>query len=102
MQTNLAKTETAIDSQNSKLGDQKKSLDTATTAGGEYNDQLAKIGRGVDFANTISSINSLADKIQNLASKAISASKAIWNMGADAGEWADTLTKAATTMGVDV
>ena len=94
--------QTRLQSVEGELGDQTTAFGDAQSAGGDYQGQLEKIGKGFDINNTITAIDNITDKIANAAKAAARAAKAIWDMGADAGDWADELLTASSQMGVDV
>ena len=85
-----------------ELDDQTESFGEAETAGGEYQGQLDKIGKGFDVNNTIQAIDNITGKIENAAKAAARAAKAIWDLGSDAGDWADELLTTSSQMGIDV
>lgn len=95
MEDQLQKTET-------ELKDQKNAVKDASDATGKYNDNMDKVAQGIDLQNTILAIDNLKGHIESVVTKAAQAAKALFEMGADAGKWADDLVTAATQAGIDV
>lgn len=67
----------------------------AGTAMGSINDKL-------DAQMIIQGIDTITDHVAGLARKAASLAKQLWEMGTDAGQWADDLITQSVTYGVDV
>lgn len=100
--TRLVSMQTKLNDVESELGDQKTAVEGAKTATDNYNTSMDKVAKGVDLQNTITAIDNLKGHIEAIVTKAAQAAKAIWDMGADAGKWADDLATAAAQAGVDV
>lgn len=94
MQTELDKTETELDQQG-------KELDETGQQAENYNDELKRIGDGVDFQNTISAIDSMKGHLESIIRTTAHAAKALWDMERGAGQWADEIATAAQQAGVD-
>ena len=60
------------------------------------------VDKGINFQNTIAAIDNITDHIEKIIRGAARAAKALWDMGVDAGTWADNLITAASELGVDV
>jgi hypothetical protein len=67
----------------------------AGTAMGSINDKL-------DAQMIIQGIDTITDHVAGLARKAAGLAKQLWEMGTDAGQWADDLLTQSATYGVDV
>lgn len=63
--------------------------------------QLEKISKGIDLQNTINAIDNVTRHIEAIVKAAAKAAKAVWDMGVDAGQWADNIATAANEAGVD-
>lgn len=63
--------------------------------------QLEKISKGIDLQNTINAIDNVTRHIEAIIKAAAKAAKAVWDMGVDAGQWADNIATAANYAGVD-
>lgn len=94
MQTELDKTETELDQQG-------KELDETGQQADNYNEDLKRIGDGVDFQNTISAIDDMKGHLESIIRTTAHAAKALWDMERGAGQWADEIATAAQQAGVD-
>lgn len=94
MQTELDKTETELDQQG-------KELDETGQQAENYNEDLKRIGDGVDFQNTISAIDDMRGHLESIIRTTAHAAKALWDMERGAGQWADEIATAAQQAGVD-
>lgn len=63
---------------------------------------LSSIGGKIDYANTITSLNTLKTALDNVLTNVERIASAIWSAEVDAGKWADDLATAAAQAGVDV
>lgn len=100
--TNLANMQTKLNAVENELGEQKTAVTEAKDATEGYNTEMGKVAEGVNLQNTITAIDNLKGHIESVVKKAAQAAKAVWEMGADAGKWADDLITASTQAGVDV
>ena len=62
----------------------------------------SKLANGINYANTIAAIDGITNAIEKIIKTAAKAAKAVWDMGVDAGKWADNLATAANEAGIDV
>ena len=86
----------------SGLTSEQAAVEGADTATGNFGETLDGIGEGVDFQNLITSIDNITGHIEAVVKAAAKAAKAVWDMGVDAGKWADDLATAASQAGIDV
>lgn len=98
----LQNTQTELDNLDTDLAENKDSIDAGTDSAKDFGDELNRVGSGIDFQNTITSIDNIKGKIEGLAKAVIEAGKGIWSAGEDAGKWADDLATAASKAGIDV
>ena len=99
--TNLANMQTKLNSVETELGEQKTAVKGAKDETKNYNDEMGKVAQGVNLQNTITAIDNLKGHIESVVKKAAQAAKAIWQMGVDAGAWADTVATESAKMGID-
>ena len=59
------------------------------------------LANGINFANTIEAIDGITTAIEKVIKFAAKAAKALWDMGVDAGKWADEISTAANEAGLD-
>ena len=93
--TNLTNLET-------KLGNVDESLDTSTTKADATSEAIQGIGANVNYQVIKEAIRDVTRTIETVVKAAARAAKAVWEMGVDAGTWADDLATAASKAGVDV
>lgn len=94
MQTRLTRVGT-------ELGQEEQAFGKAQSAGTSYQDEMEKINDGINFKNTIDSIDLITGHIEKVIRTAAKGAKALWDMGVDAGTWADNIATAASQAGVD-
>lgn len=99
--TTLTGMQTRLKNVTSELGEEKKSFNNAEGAGSTYQDQMEKVNQGIDFQNTITAIDNITGHIEKIVKGAAKAAKALWEMGVDAGAWADNIATAASQAGLD-
>ena len=100
--TNLVNMQTQLDKTETELKEQKTAVHGASEETGKYNDNMEKVAQGVDLQNTILAIDNLKGHIETVVSKAAQAAKALFEMGADAGKWADDLITQASQLNVSL
>lgn len=93
--TNLTNLET-------KLGNVDESLDTSTKKADATSEAIQGIGANVNYEVIKEAIRDVTRTIETVVKAAARAAKAVWEMGVDAGTWADDLATAASKAGVDV
>jgi chromosome segregation ATPase len=98
----LQNTQTELDNLDTDLAENKDSIDAGTGSAKDFGDELNRVGSGIDFQNTITSIDNIKGKIEGVIKASAQAIKALWDMGTDAGKWADDLATAAASAGMDV
>ena len=99
--TTLIQMQTKLEGVEGELADQSESLETAEGSAESYNEEMAKVGEGINIANTIDAIDRIRDRLKQVITAAAQAVKAVWELGANAGHWADDIQTAATQVGVD-
>ena len=77
-----------------------QSAEDAETGVGNMNDQLADIGHGISWQNVTSGIDSITEKLEAAAKKAIRLGKAIVSATLGGGQWADDLATEAEKWGM--
>ena len=80
-------------------GDVKDAVDEIDGDGAH--DELEKIGQTINTQAVLSSLQTIEKGIEGVIKKAASAAKGLFQMGADAGAWADELITSASQMGID-
>ena len=99
--TTLQNMETRLSSVGSELDDQTDAMDDATDAAAGYQATMEQVARGISFQNTLTAIDGVKSRLEGIVNAAASALKGIWNLAADAGDWADGIITASSEMGVD-
>ncbi|MBR7188346.1 MAG: hypothetical protein IKD53_07320 [Clostridia bacterium] len=99
--TNLSNMQTKLNAVEKEFGEQKTAVKDTKDETEKYNTEMGKVAQGVNLQNTITAIDNLKGHIENITRKAVQAAKAVWDMGADAGKWADDIATAAAQAGVD-
>lgn len=99
--TSLLNMQTRLDKVGTELQEEATEFGKTETAGDNFDESLKKIGKGVDFQNTILAIDNITDHIEKIIRGAARAAKALWDMGVDAAQYADNVATAASQMGVD-
>lgn len=84
---------TNLKTQFNNIGEAIKGADETTN-----NSDLKK---GIDFQNTIQAIDGITGAIESVIKTAFRASKALWDMGVDAGKWAKEITTNSQRFGMD-
>ena len=100
--TSLVNMESQLSKVKESTNESSEAFEGAGDSAKGFQDQLEKIGKGVDFGNLMTSIDNITGKIEGVVKAAAKAAKAVWDLGVDAGKWADELTTAAKHAGVDV
>lgn len=100
--TSLVNMESQLSKVEESTNESSEAFEGAGDSAKGFQDQLEKIGKGVDFGNLMTSIDNITGKIEGVVKAAAKAAKAVWDLGVDAGKWADELTTAAKHAGVDV
>lgn len=99
--TSLQNMQNRLNSVGAELHEETNALDSATAAGADYQNQMEQIARGISMQNTLTAIDGVESRLERVTKAAASALKGIWNMAADAGDWADGIITASSEMGVD-
>lgn len=100
--TRLLNLQTQLNGANTDLQANKGKLDESEGSAKDFGDQLERIGNNIDFTATITAIGNIKDKIEGVLKAAARVAKGVWEMGTDAGKWADDLATAASKAGLDV
>ena len=99
--TRLVDMKSQLNSVEGELGEQKTAVMGAKDETEKYNSEIGKVAQGVNLQNTITAIDNLKGHIEGIVKKAAQAAKAIWQMGVDAGSWADNVATESAKLGVD-
>ena len=99
--TSLTQMQTRLNKVEGELGEETTAFGKAESSANSYQEELEKVNKGIDFQNTITAIDNITDHIERVVKAAARAAKAVWDMGVDAGTWADNVATAASQMGVD-
>ena len=100
--TSLTQMQTRLDKVDGDLQENKDEFGKAETGAKNYDEQIQKVGKAIDIKAALDSLGSITGAIEKVVTKAAQAAKAMWELGADAGTWADNLITQATELGVDV
>ena len=100
--TRLTQMRTQLDKTNGELGESKTKLNDGETEAREFGDELERVGKKIDFQNTITAIDNIKSRIETVLKTAARVGKEFWNLETDAGKWADDLATAAANAGLDV
>lgn len=100
--TRLTNMQSQLNKANTDLQNNKGKLDESENSAKGFGDQLDRIGKNIDFTATITAIGNIKDKIEGVLKAAARVAKGVWEMGTDAGKWADDLATAASKAGLDV
>ena len=98
----LVNLENRLDHVGDEVDEETEAFGEATGGAGDLKEAIDKVGEGVDYQNVISAIDSITGHMEAVVKAAARAAKAVWEMGVDAGKWADDLATAANEAGVDV
>ena len=99
--TALTQMETQLASVEGGLKTETTATETAAASADTLQKSLKKIGTGVDLASASQAVDSLKDKLEGVISAAARAAKGVFDLGADAGAWADDIITHATELGMD-
>ena len=99
--TSLKNMETKLNDVETELGEEGTAFEGAQTAANNYQTDIEKVNKGIDFQNTIDAIDNITTHIEKIVKAAARAAKAVWETGVDAGQWADNIATAASQLGVD-
>jgi len=99
--TKLANMETALNSVESELSEEKTAFDNASGSADSLKASVDKAAEKVDFQNVISSIDDLTGHVESAVRAVGRVAKALWNLGSEAGGWADDVATAAAQLDID-
>ena len=85
---------------NTELINMEHATEGASNASSGFNLSLGKMALGVGAA--VVAVKAAVGAIKSIANAATNAAKAIWNLGVESGQWADSLITLSTQTGVDV
>ena len=85
---------------NTELTNMEHATEGASNASSGFNLSLGKMALGVGTA--VVAVKAAVGAIKSIANAATNAAKAIWNLGVESGQWADSLITLSTQTGVDV
>ena len=100
--TALYNMERELDDTEKELKENRTALDGATTDAGEFQDELEKIGKDVDFSATIEAIDNIRERLGQIVKAAGRAVKAVWSLEMGGAKWADELITNAQVADMDV
>ena len=84
-----------------ELGEETTALEKADDSGQAFQGTMQEVANGVNLQNVITAIDNVTEHIETVVKAAARAAKAVWEMGVDAGKWADDIATAASELGVD-
>lgn len=99
--TSLQNMENQLAGLSGGLSETSADMEQAGNAAGELDSALRDMGKGITLQNAVSAIDSITGHIEGVIRTAGRAAKAIWDMGVDAGAWADDVATRAAQMGID-
>ena len=100
--TTLLQLQNRLDHVGDEVDEETKAFQGASGEADSLKESIDKVGEKVDFQNVITGIDNITGHIEAVVKAAAKAAKAVWEMGVDAGQWADDLATAANEAGVDV
>lgn len=85
-----------------QLANQSDAFDDASAAAADYNDELQHIGKGIDFQNVTTILDSLNQRLNTALQTVQNVATGVYNAMQDAGKWADEVLTESTIAGMDV
>lgn len=99
--TSLTQMETQLGQLEGSLKSETAAADQAAASAERLSGSLSRIGTGVTLANVSSAADHLKGTLESVFTAAGKVGRYLFNLGVDAGAWADGISTAAAEMGVD-
>lgn len=99
--TSLTQMETQLGQLEGSLKSETAAADQAAASAERLSGSLSRIGTGVTLANVSSAASHLKETLDSVFTSAGKVGRYLFNLGVDAGAWADGISTAAAEMGVD-
>ena len=99
--TSLVNMESQLNKVGTELGEEQTELGNTETAAQNFGDKMDQVSKAVTMQAAIEAIDRVTAQIENVIKTAAKAAKYFWEMGVDAGAWADNIATAANEAGVD-
>lgn len=101
-QSALAQTEGKLKSFQGQVNTTTQTLDNGSQAAADYAATLETVGRQINVEGAVRSIGRVSEKVNDSMALVSRLGKSIWQLEADAGNWADEIITGAQEAGVDV
>lgn len=98
----LTTLQSQLNATESELSQQEQAFDNAGQAAIDYGEQLHGIGGGINFQNTISSLDSIQGKLNAALDVVKRTIQGVWDAEKEAGMWADNIITEASRAQLDV
>ena len=102
MQQQALKATTELTKMKTELQSVESGAAGAEKEAGEMNEQLGRIGEGVNWENVTNGIGSIISKLESGAKAAINLGKKLLHYVSDSAEWADSIQSLSDETGIDV
>ena len=102
MQQQCIKATTELTKMKGQLQEVESGASGAEKETSDMNEQLERIGQGVDWENVTTGLNSIITKLESGAKAAINFGKKILHYVSDSAEWADNIQSISDSTGLDV
>lgn len=99
--TSLVNMESQLNKVGTELGEEQTEFGNTETAAQNFGDKMDQVSKAVTMQAAIEAIDRVTAQIENVIKTAAKAAKYFWEMGVDAGAWADNIAAAANYAGVD-
>ena len=99
--TSLTQMQTKLDKVGTELGEEQTEFGKTGESAEQFGNKMDSVSKAITMQAAIEAIDRVTEKIEAAIRTAAKAAKAFWDMGVDAGNWADDLVTAANTAGVD-
>lgn len=99
--TSLVNMESQLNKVGTELGEEQTEFGNTETAAQNFGDKMDQVSKAVTMQAAIEAIDRVTAQIENVIKTAAKAAKYFWEMGVDAGAWADNIATAANEAGVD-
>lgn len=101
MQTSLTQTTTEMGKMSEGAGSAGESMGELGEQTNTTGEALSQIAGKLDAKTLQNGIKTISDSLKGAAAKAASLAKSLWQLGTDAGGWADDLVTRSTQTGID-
>lgn len=99
--TALYNMQSRLDKVGTELDEETEAFEGTDKAGQDMQSTMEEVAKGINLQNVITAIDNVTEHIEKIVKAAAKAAKAVWEMGVDAGHWADDIATAANELGVD-